>query len=126
MIEIVPCRPEHEALLTDDLKDRPKDRLMLVLDRGELLGYSLTESVDGRETLADYALFLPDPGHRLLDGLIKATLNRLDLAGTREVLVRTDPGAADYFDYFRGEPVPGGLLVRLPEFFDTACHSKGE
>ncbi len=124
MIEILPLKTELEPLLPRDLATLPKEGTMLVLDRGELLGYATARAIDGRMTIDRYALFIADPGHRLLDGLIKAMLNRLDLSGHPEVLVVIEPDYSEYFEGFDAEATAEGYLVSLPAFFERACHAK--
>lgn len=124
MIEIIPLKEEHQPLLPEQLSDLPREGTMLLLDRGEVLGYASAQIIDGTMTLDRYGLLIADPGHRLLDGLIKATLNRLDLAGHSEVEVLVDPDYAPYFVDFRGQATAAGYRVRLPDFFETACHAK--
>jgi len=60
------------------------------------------------------------------DSLIKATLNLLDLRGIKKVYIESRPEDNGFFEKVKlKKESENRYSTQLPDFFDTACRSKG-
>lgn len=107
------------------------DNMMVIEESKKIYGvssYKLTNNdFDAPEATIDI-LFI-DKTQRLNyfgDSLIKATLNLLDLRGIKKAYVKSTDENQEFFQkvsMVREEDYV--FSAKLPEFFDTACRSKG-
>lgn len=137
MIEVRVCEEGDLSVVKKMMVDMPVNvqfncnNMMVIEESKKIYGvssYRITNSdFDSPEAMIDI-LFI-DKNQRLNyfgDSLIKATLNLLDLRGIKKVIVKATEESQGFFKKVKMIPEDDCVFsAKLPDFFDTACRSKG-
>ncbi|OPJ57211.1 GNAT family N-acetyltransferase [Alkalithermobacter paradoxus] len=125
-----------ESILNRELDTQSLHNLLAIYDDKNILGCASYKTEDGIAYLKDFIVLDKTSEGILKDGLIKSLLNLADLNGIKLFLIKKDINEKffkkiGFMDLSEREFIVSENLkdeeyiyAILPDFFNTACHSK--
>ncbi|KXZ39887.1 hypothetical protein SAMN05661008_00891 [Alkalithermobacter thermoalcaliphilus JW-YL-7 = DSM 7308] len=124
------------TLLKKSIETDMLDSSLVIYDNEEILGYASYKQKGNIAYLNDFFIFNETMNNILKDGLIKSLLNLADINGIKLFLVEKNEDELflkkiGFKDLSESElildkdiQINKYLCAILPDFFDSACHSK--